>query len=168
MEVTGLFVFNGNYSRHLACFFLMFVLSVALHVEIGRQIKLNTKDIAIKNKVKKYSLSVFRNKAQNISSVFLLSQGALLTISETKEEFNIERKEKLILKENSNPGYLNNIDVKKEKEKKEKSIKRRKKEKIKATRMIYRLYIALYYILHYYWIIIFVFISIFFGTFFWA
>ena len=160
MEVIGLFVFNGNFSRHMAGFFLMFILSVALHVEIGRQIKLNTKDIAIKNKVKKYSLSVFRNKAQNISSVFLLSQSALMTISETKEEYNIERKEKLILKENSNPGYLTNIDVKKEKEKKEKSIKRRKKEKIKATQMIYRLYIALYYILHYYWIIIFVFISI--------
>ena len=158
LEVTGLFVFNGKYSRHMACFFLMFVLSVALHVEIGRQIKLNTKDIAIKNKVKKYSLSVFRNKAQNIS-VFLISQ---LTMANKNavEECNIERKEKLVLKDSSNQGNINNIDMKKEKEKKENNIKKRKKEKIKATQIIYRLYIALYYILHYYWIIIFVFISI--------
>ena len=124
----------------------MFILSVALHVEIGRQIKLNTKDIAIKNKVKKYSLSVFRNKAQNIS-VFLLSQVALMITPETKEEYNIERKERLVLKENGNLGNINNLEIKKEKEKKEKnSIKKRKKEKLKATQMIYRLYIVLYYI----------------------
>ena len=157
LEVIGLFVFNGHYSRRMSCFFIMFILSVALHVEIGRQIKLNTSDIAIKNKVKKYSLSVFRNKAQNIS-VFLIIPGASSKPQETKEEYNIERKDKIIIKDPLNQG--NNIEMKKEKEKIEKSIKKKKREKLKATQMIYRLYIVLYYILHYYWIIIFVFISV--------
>ena len=158
LEVIGLFIFNGYYSRHMLCFFIMFILSVALHVEIGRQIKLNTSDIAIKNKVKKYSLSVFRNKTQNIS-VFRLVQGQSIKPEEKKEEFNIERKEKIIIKDNLNQGN-NNIEMKKEKEKIQKSIKKRKKEKQKATQMIYRLYHVLYYILHYYWIIIFVFITV--------
>ena len=153
LEVAGLFVFNGDYSKHLACFFIMYILSVALHVEIGRQIKLNSKDIAIQNKVKKYSLSTFRHKTQN--TVLNLGSGKA---TEEKEEYNIERKEKIIIKDNS---ILNiNVDMKKEKEKIEKSIKKKKREKQKATQMIYRLYIALYYILHYYWIIIFAFICI--------
>ena len=154
LEVSGLFVFNGNYSKHLACFFIMYILSVALHVEIGRQIKLNTKDIAIQNKVKKYSLSTFRHKTQN--TMRILAQLTSRKILEEKDEFNIERKEKLVIKENN--STVNILDVKKEKEKIEKSIKKKKREKQKATQMIYRLYIALYYILHYYWIIIFAFI----------
>ena len=40
LEVTGLFVFNGQYSRHLLCFFLMFIFSVGLHVEMQLKIKL--------------------------------------------------------------------------------------------------------------------------------
>ena len=156
LEVIGLFIFNGHYSRHMLCFFLMFILSVALHSEIGRQIKLNSSNIAIKNKVKKYSLSVFRNKAQNIS-VFRLVQGNSIKPQEKKEQFNIERKDKIVIKDSIG---IKNIEMKKEKEKIEKSIKKRKKEKQKATQMIYRLYHVLYYILHYYWIIIFVFICV--------
>ena len=156
LEVFGLFVFNGNYSIHLSCFFLMFILSVALHVEIGRQIKLNTSDIAIKNKVKKYSLSVFRNKTQNIS-VFRLVQAP--TSNPKEREYSIERKDKIVVKDSLTQGNTN-IELKKEKEKMKKNIKKRKKEKQKATQMIYRLYIVLYYILHYYWIIIFVSISV--------
>jgi hypothetical protein len=87
LEVTGLFVFNGQYSRHLLCFFLMFIFSVGLHVEIGRQIKLNTNNIAIKNKVKKYSLSNFRDKTRNMT-IFRHSR----TLFKGKEaKFNIER-----------------------------------------------------------------------------
>ena len=157
-EVIGFFVFNGKYPRRLACFFIMFILSVALHVEIGRQIKLNTVNIAIKNKVKKYSLSFFREKTENIYG-FYRRKTITSTLIEEKVEYTIERKEKLVIKDNTLLG-INNPETKKEKEKKEKKIKKRKNEKQKATQMIYRLYIALYYILHYYWIIIFVFISV--------
>jgi hypothetical protein len=126
-----------------------------LHVRIGRQIILNTVNIAIKNKVKKYSLSHFRNKTQKIS-VFRRIQ---TFVEKKEEEYIIKRKEKLNLKDNSVLS-VNRLESKKEKEKMAKSIKKRKNEKQKATQMINRLYIVLYYILHYYWIIIFVFISI--------
>ena len=157
LEVTGLFVFTGKYSRHMACFFIMFILSVALHMEIGRQIKLNTVNIEIKNTVKKYSLSNFQNKTQKIA-VFRHLQ-TFVENNNNEDDYSIKRKEKLNLKENSVLS-LTHLESKKEKEKMKKKIKKRKTEKQKATQMIYRLYIVLYYILHYYWIIIFVFISI--------
>ena len=151
LEVTGLFVFNGKYSRHLLCFFLMFIFSVGLHVEIGRQIKLNTNNITIKNKVKKYSLSNFRDKTRNMS-IFRHSR----TLFKGKEAlFNIERKDLIILKHSSKKGF-NIHDIQRNRQK---NIKKRKNEKQKATIIIFNLYIALYYILHYYWIIIFVFIA---------
>ena len=151
LEVTGLFVFNGKYARNLLCFFLMFIFSVGLHVEIGRQIKLNTNNMAIKNKVKKYSLSNFRDKTRNMS-IFRHSR----TLFNGKEtHFNIERKDRIILKHSSKKGF-NIHEIQKDRKK---NIRKRKNEKQKATQIIYNLYIALYYILHYYWIIIFVFIA---------
>ena len=160
LEVIGLFVFNGKYSSHMLCFFIMFILSVALHVEIGRQIKLYTLNIAIKNKVKKYSLSNFRNKTQNIAVLRRLQTFTSKIVDKKEdEEFTIKRKDRLVLKDNTILG-IKNIELKKDKEKHAKNIKKRKNEKQKATQIIYRLYIVLYYILHYYWIIIFVFISV--------
>ena len=151
LEVTGLFVFNGRYPRHLLCFFLMFIFSVGLHSEIGRQIKLNTSNIAIKNKVNEYSLSNFTEKARSMS-IFILPK----KLSREKiEAVNIERKDQIIFRDSTKRGF----DFFVPKKNTEKTKKKRKNEKQKATQMIYRLYIFLYYILHYYWIIIFVFIA---------
>ena len=156
-EVIGLFIFNGGFHWHLLCFFCMFILSVALHVEIGRQIKLNTTNVAIKNKVKKYSLSDFRNKT-HITSLFKSSKKVVVVVNDEQEdEFSIERKDKIKIKEPSNQRTLSNIYE--NKKNREKNLRKRRNEKQKATQMIYRLYIVLYYILHYYWIIIFIFIS---------
>ena len=108
--------------------------------------------------MKKYSLSFFREKTENIYG-FYRRKTITSTLIEEKVEYTIERKEKLLIQDNTLLG-INNPETKKEKEKKEKKIKKRKNEKQKATQMIYRLYIALYYILHYYWIIIFMFIFV--------
>ena len=74
----------------------MFILSVALHVEIGRQIKLNTYNIAIKNKVKKYSLSFFREKTEKIYG-FYRRKTITSTLKEEEVQYTIERKKKLDL-----------------------------------------------------------------------
>ena len=161
LEVTGLFIFNGQYSRHMISFFVMFILSVALHVEICRQIKINATNYEIRKCVKQYSLSFFRHKGKNkFNSSISLSN----ILKEKREDFSLNNKEKEIILNDSMSrisnlsNTSNSIDSKKEKEKMENTIKKRKNEKQKATQMIYRLYLVLYYILHYYWIIIFVFI----------
>ena len=147
LEVIGLFVFNGEYPRQLLCFFIMFITSIALHAEIGRQVKINAKSVLIQITAKKYALSNFteQSKDDNNDEDLLLS-----------ENIKNEKKKKNGLKESLN---INNIEIKKDREKVKKKLIKRKIEKQRATQMIYRLYMALYYILHYYWILIFILIA---------
>ena len=146
LEVTGLFVFNGDYSRNLLCFFIMFILSLALHAEIGRQIKLNSKSVLIKLTVNKYALSNFLENSNEDLDEETLSQ---------MESNKYERSERFV-KHNLT---VNDVEKKKEREKFKNKLIKRKIEKQRATQMIYRVYMALYYILHYYWILIFILIS---------
>ena len=146
LEVTGLFVFNGNYSKELLCFFIMFILSLALHAEIGRQIKLNSKNVLITLTVNKYALSNLLENANDDLYEETLSR---------METNKIDKSDKFV-----KYGSSINDDVKEnEREKFKNKLIKRKIEKQKATQMIYRLYMALYYILHYYWILIFILIS---------
>ena len=148
LEVIGLFVFNGDYSRELLCFFIMFLLSLALHIEIGRQIKLNAKNILIKRIVKKYALSNFIR----LSNEDRYNESLSLKASSKLDA------EKIDIKEDLNKSY---VERKKAREKIKKKEIKRKIEKQRSTQMIYRLYMALYYILHYYWILIFLLIAAF-------
>ena len=65
LELLGLFLFNENYQNHLFPYFTMFVLSIALHQEINRQIKLNTKNDSIKSELEKYSLKIYHYNTKN-------------------------------------------------------------------------------------------------------
>ena len=146
LEVTGLFVFNGNYSKELLCFFIMFILSLALHAEIGRQIKINSKSVFIILTVNKYALFNFMENQNDDFDDEALSQ-----IEINKDE----RNDKFIKRSSA----INDIDKTKDREKINTKLIKRKIEKQKATQMIYRVYMALYYILHYFWILIFILIS---------
>ena len=73
----------------------MFIFSVGLHVEIGRQIKLNSNNIAIKNKVKKYSLSNFRDKTRNMSILNIHLKKVLILMKYKRTEKKILKKEKM-------------------------------------------------------------------------
>ena len=145
LEVMGLFVFNGDYSRELLCFFIMFITSIALHAEIGRQIQLNAKSVLIKKTVTKYALSYYTDQSNEDRMFENLSK-----LGTNKDDI----KEKFDIKDSNN-----NVESKKEREKFKKKLIKRKIEKQRATQMIYRLYMALYYILHYYWILIFILIA---------
>ena len=148
-EVIGLFVFNGSYSSNLICFFIMFLLSLALHKEISRQIKLNSLNEMAKITVAKYSLSNFYNKSKKT---------AFINDENYSENENSTTEKKKTFDINAGSS-INDIEIKKEREKLKKKMIKRKMEKQKATQMIYRLYMALYYILHYYWILIFILIA---------
>ena len=143
LEVIGLFVFNGNYSSELLSFFIMFVLSLALHAEIGRQIKLNSKSILTRVTVEKYALSNFTQQTND---------DRLLQIETNKGLKNEKVGIQYTVK-------INDTIKEKERENAKKRLIKRKMEKQRATQMIYRLYMALYYILHYFWILIFILIA---------
>ena len=143
-EVIGLFIFNGDYSKELLCFFIMFILSLALHAEIGRQIKINTKSNLIKLTVNKNSIINFTELTNDDRYNEILSP------------FDTNKSEKNVVKDTLS---INGIETNKEREKFKKKLIKRKIEKQRATQMIYRVYMALYYILHYYWILIFILIG---------
>ena len=56
MELIGFFLFNSNYQKNLLSNFMMFILSIALHLEILRQYKLNKKDSKQTPDIEKYPL----------------------------------------------------------------------------------------------------------------
>ena len=62
MELIGFFLFKGNYQNNLLSSFMMFILSLALHIEIHRQQGINTKDSSHKSEIEKYSLLNAINK----------------------------------------------------------------------------------------------------------
>ena len=148
-ELLGFFLFNENYQDNLFPYFVMFILSVALHQEISRQIKLNTKDSRIKREIERNAL--------------------LYKIDDLKNEYEEKdsKKERLLndyLKDNinkKNDRYYVNL-IKEDKEKKDKrraKLVKKIRENQKTKYIIKKLFIVLYYILHYYWIIIFIVVA---------
>ena len=133
MELIGLFLFKSNHQNYLLSSFMIFILSLALHIEIHRQYGINTKDSSDKQEIEKYSIV-------NTFNRFSL----LRTNSEISEDKDVEKK---------NINEENEENEKEKRDKVQKKIKENKKMK-NVTQKIFNL---LYYILHYYWIIIFIF-----------
>ena len=163
LELLGLFLFNENYQKHLFPYFTMFVLSIALHQEINRQIKLNTKNDSIKNELEKYSLKIYHYN----------------TKSENEETDS--KKERLLGEEYLGKDNINNIkntdrytvssissgsssstdkDNKDEKMEQIQKLEKLRKENQKTKYIVKKIFIILYYILHYYWIIIFIVVAV--------
>ena len=148
-ELLGFFLFNENYQDNLFPYFVMFILSVALHQEISRQIKLNTKDSRIKREIERNAL--------------------LYKIDDLKNEYEEKdsKKERLLndyLKDNiskkSDRYYVNlNKEDKEKKDKRRAKLVKKIRENQKTKYIIKKLFIVLYYILHYYWIIIFIVVA---------
>ena len=132
MELIGFFLFNSNYQNNLLSTFMMFILSLALHMEIHRQHDINTKDSSHKSDIEKYSL-------MNINKFSLLRTSSEISTKTDKSlrDINIENEEE-------------------EKQKKEK-LQKLIKENQKMKKIVHKIFNLLYYILHYYWIIIFIF-----------
>ena len=148
-ELLGLFLFNENYQNNLFPYFVMFILSVALHEEISRQIKLNTQDSRIKREIEKNSLLY---KVDDLKYDFdekdskkerLLSDYLKDSINRKSDRYNV----------NLNKEYKEISDKKREK------LVKKIKENQKTKYIIKKLFIILYYILHYYWIIIFIVVA---------
>ena len=135
MELIGFFLFKANYQNNLLSSFMMFILSLALHMEIHRQQNINTKDSSSESRSEKYSILNTFNK-------FSL----LRTTSEISDEDILNNKNI-------------NIYLEKEENEKEKKVKLEKiiKEDQKMKKIVQKIFNLLYYILHYYWIIIFIF-----------
>ena len=133
MELIGFFLFKGNYQNNLLSSFMMFILSLALHIEIHRQQGINTKDSSHKSEIEKYSLLNAINKFS-----------FLRTNSESSE--NNDLNSKLLNNENNNyqKERMNELS-------------KRIKDNEKMKKIIHKIFNLLYYILHYYWIIIFIF-----------
>ena len=98
MELIGFFLFKSNYSSNLLSFFMTFILSLALHVEIKRQHSINTKDSVIKTELEKYSFINAINKFSSVRNELENSEMTKLNEKEAKQQ-KIEKIEKK-LKEN--------------------------------------------------------------------
>ena len=155
LELLGFFLFNESYDKHLFPYFIMFILSLALHQEISRQIKLNTKDANIKNEIEKNTMMLYHH-TESVSS---------LSSDKTEKD---DKKVKLLddylkidnnNRTKSNYGKANTNSEKENNEEKRKKLEQRIKENQKAKYIIKQLFLILYYILHYYWIIIFFFLA---------
>ena len=162
LELLGLFLFHENYQRHLFPYFTMFALSIALHQEINRQIKINTKNDSVKNELAKYSLKIIHQDKNEYEE------------KDSKKERllgdDYSEKEKIKNNNNKNDRYVVNEgknDKGKDKENKDKDEKAERREKLeqkmkenqKTKYIVKKIFIILYYILHYYWIIIFIFVA---------
>ena len=133
MELIGFFLFKGNYQNNLLSSFMMFILSLALHIEIHRQQGINTKDSSHQSEIEKYSLLNAINKFS-----------FLRTNSESFEN------------NDANSKLLNNENIKYPRERMS-ELSKRIKENEKMKKIIHKIFDLLYYILHYYWIVIFIF-----------
>ena len=160
LELIGLFLFNENYQKNLFPYFTMFVLSIALHHEISRQIKINTKDVKIKFEVDKYSLG-YRNDSKNENEEKDSKMERLLADYISRDSINIKdnklNERYSVRSTSSSKSSGSDKDYENQQiEKLEKKIKENQKTKY----IVKKLFIVLYYILHYYWIIIFIFVAI--------
>ena len=87
MELFGFFIYKGSYTKNLLSFFMMFILSLALHLEIQRQYVLHTKNSVEKAEFERYSLV---NAIKKFSSINELEPIKL----NDKEEYSSEKNEK--------------------------------------------------------------------------
>ena len=165
LELIGLFLFDENYQKNLFPYFVMFVLSIALHHEISRQIKINTKDAKIKFEVDQYSLGYNNNskseKEEMDSKTEKLLEDYITRDSFKKKENQISgryslkstsRSESIGSNKSGNDKDYQNEQIQK--------IEKKIKENQKTKYIVKKLFIVLYYILHYYWIIIFFFVAV--------
>ena len=98
LELFGFFLFKTNYTRNLLSFFMMFILSLSLHLEIQRQHEINTKDSNIKAELEQYSLVNAINKFPSLRNELENSDTVKLNEKELKQQ-RLEKIEKK-LKEN--------------------------------------------------------------------
>ena len=161
LELLGLFLFNENYQKHLFPYFTMFALSIALHQEINRQIKINTKNDSIKNELEKYSLKLNNDYSKNDIEEKDSKIERLLGDDYINKDYLYNRNHESLSSRKSSTGSTGS-----EKESKEElnerieKIEKIMKENQKTKYIVKKLFIILYYILHYYWIIIFIFVAI--------
>ena len=154
LELLGFFLFNESYDNHLLPYFIMLILSLALHQEISRQIKLNTKDANIKNEIEK---NVLMYRTSSNSTVE----------KDEKDSKSVKLLDDYIKGDNASLSSFNsfsskNISVNEKEDNKErrKKLEKRLKENQRAKYLVKKIFLILYYILHYYWIIIFFFVAI--------
>ena len=154
LELLGFFLFNESYDNNLLPYFIMLILSLALHQEISRQIKLNTKDANIKIEIEKNVL-MYRTDSSST------------TEKDEKDSKNVKLLDDYIKGDNASLSSFNsfsskNISVNEKEDNKErrKKLEKRLKENQKAKYLVKKIFLILYYILHYYWIIIFFFVAI--------
>ena len=144
LELLGFFLFNETYDYHLFPYFIMLILSLLLHQEISRQIKLNTKDTNIKNELMYRTES---NSSNADSKKAKLLDDYLKVDSQSLSSKNSY----------SRTSSANEKEYEKEKRKK---LEKRFKENQRTIYLIKKIFLILYYILHYYWIVIFFLIAI--------
>ena len=153
LELIGLFLFNDNYQKHLFPYFTMFALSLALHHEISRQIKINTKDANIKIEVERKSII-----ANNTDNTKIIENEEKDSKKERLLEDYITVNNKNSDKaSSSSSGSSSNKEVKDERMEK---LEKKMKENQKAKYIVKKIFYILYYILHYYWIIIFIIVAV--------
>ena len=98
IELFGFFLFKTNYTKNLLSFFMMFILSLALHIEIQRQYEINAKDSTIKSELEKSSLVNAINKFSSLRNELENSDTNKTNDKELKQQ-RLEKIEKK-LKEN--------------------------------------------------------------------
>ena len=118
MELIGLFLFTENYQSHFFSFFIMLILSIALHSEIDRQEKLQAKDSSLKHELEIYSYD-----------------NAIKKFNDLKNDNN----------EDNNSTYSEKRDEKERIEKIEKKLKENEKTKNIVKKIFTILYYILHY-----------------------
>ena len=168
LELLGLFLFNENYQKHLFPYFTMFALSIALHQEINRQIKINTKNDSVKNELEKHSLRIINSDTNKNDNEEKDSKLERLLGDDNMETEHINNKNNNSNRYNVSDGKNDKEGDKEDKENKEnkeeraeriEKIEQKIKENQKTKYIVKKIFIILYYILHYYWIIIFIFVA---------
>ena len=86
LELFGFFLFKSSYSKNLLSFFMMFILSLALHIEIQRQYEINTKDSTLKSELEKYSLVNAINKFSSLRNELENSDSTKINDKEYKQQ----------------------------------------------------------------------------------
>ena len=156
LELLGFFLFNESYDKHLLPYFFMLILSLALHQEIRRQIRLNTKDAMIKSEIDKNMNMAFYHRdsiSSNSSDKSEKDSKKLKLLDDFLRIDNNQRTRRSWSKSSSNSD-------KEFYEKHRKQLEKRLKENQQTKYIIKKIFQILYYILHYYWIIIFLIVAI--------
>ena len=76
LELFGLFLFDADYTKLFLPYMIMFIISIALYVEIDRQLILNNK-----SSDKKLNLQTFSDGSKDLHKSYLLNDDDLITYS---------------------------------------------------------------------------------------